>query len=67
MGLGALAVTGEGHVTEGLLVPQVLEGGYHVGLEVVPAQAELLLIVHYDLCFLELFLSNYSDFELTDG
>ena len=46
--LGALAVTGEGHVTEGLLVPQVLEGGHHVGLEVVPAETELLLVIHYD-------------------
>ena len=28
------------------LLPEVLEGGDHVGLEVVPSQAELLLVVH---------------------
>ena len=44
--LAALAVAGNGHVTEGLLISQVLEGGHHVGLEVVPSQTELLLIVH---------------------
>ena len=53
--LGALAVTGEGDVTEGLLIPQVLEGGHHVGLEVVPTEAKLLLIIHYDRFFLEKF------------
>ena len=44
--LGVLALSGDGHVAEGLLVPQVLEGGHHVGLEVVPSQTELLLVVH---------------------
>ena len=42
--LGVLALSGDGHVAEGLLVPQVLEGGHHVGLEVVPAETELLTI-----------------------
>ena len=46
MGLGALTVAGDGHVRKGLLVPQVLEAGHHVGLEVVPSEAELLLVVH---------------------
>ena len=46
MGLGVLTLGGDGHVAEGLLVSEVFEGGHHVGLEVVPSQAELLLIVH---------------------
>ena len=46
MRLCALAVTGDGDVGEGLLVPEVLEAGHHVGLEVVPSKAELLLVVH---------------------
>ena len=46
MGLGALTVTGNGHIRERLLVPEVLEAGHHVGLEVVPSEAELLLVVH---------------------
>ena len=46
MGLGALPVTGDGHIRERLLVPQVLEAGHHVGLEVVPSEAELLLVIH---------------------
>merc|ERR1719348_968266 len=45
--LAALPLTGNGHVCEGLLIPQVLEGGHHVGLEVIPPQAELLLILHF--------------------
>ena len=44
--LGALAVAGQGHVAEGLLVPQVLEAGDHVGLEIVPTETELLLLGH---------------------
>ena len=32
---------GNGDVTEAPLVPQVLKGGHHVGLEVIPAKAEL--------------------------
>ena len=44
--LAALTIAGNRNVTEGLLIPQVFEGGHHVGLEVVPSQAELLLIVH---------------------
>ena len=46
VGLGALPVAGDGHIRERLLVPQVLEAGHHVGLEVVPSEAELLLVVH---------------------
>ena len=44
--LAALPVGCNCHIGERLLVPQVLEAGHHVGLEVVPPQAELLLIVH---------------------
>ena len=44
MGLAGLSVAGQGHVREGLLVPEVLERGDHVGLEVIPPQAELLLV-----------------------
>ena len=44
--LGVLALSGDGHVAEGLLVPQVLEAGDHVGLEIIPAEAELLLVIH---------------------
>jgi len=47
VGLGALPVAGDGHIRERLLVPEVLEAGHHVGLEVVPSQAKLLLIVHF--------------------
>ena len=42
--LGALTIAGQGHVTEGLLIPQMFEGGHHVGLEIIPSQAELLVI-----------------------
>ena len=42
----ALTITGDCNVSEGLLVSEMLEGGDHVGLEVVPSQAELLLVVH---------------------
>ena len=44
MRLAGLAVAGEGDVGEGLLVAEVLERRDHVGLEVVPPQAELLLV-----------------------
>ena len=43
MSLGVLALSGNGHVTERLLVSQVFEGGHHVGLEIVPAETELLV------------------------
>ena len=49
--LAALAVAGDGHVAEGLLISEVLEGGHHVGLEVVPSQTELLLVVHFPIVF----------------
>ena len=41
--LGVLALSGDGDVAERFLVPQMFEGGHHVGLEVIPAQAELLI------------------------
>ena len=44
--LAALTIRRNRHICERLLVPEVLEAGDHVGLEVVPSQAELLLIVH---------------------
>ena len=47
--LAALPVAGQGHVAEGLLVPQMLEGGDHVGLEIIPPQTELLLVIHFCL------------------
>ena len=37
---------GDGDIAEALLVPEVLEGGDHVRLEVVPAEAELLVVGH---------------------
>ena len=37
---------GDRDVTEALLVPEVFEGGDHVGLEVVPSEAELLVVRH---------------------
>ena len=42
--LGVLTLGGDGHVTEGLLIPQVLERGHHVGLKIVPSETELLVI-----------------------
>ena len=42
--LAGLSVTGERDIGEGLLVAEVLERRDHVGLEVVPPQAELLLV-----------------------
>ena len=41
--LGVLALSGNGDVTERLLVSQVFEGRNHVGLEIIPAEAELLI------------------------
>ena len=38
---------GNGDVAEALLISQVLERGDHVGLEVVPAEAELLVVRHF--------------------
>ena len=38
---------GNGDVAEALLISQVLERGDHVGLEVVPAETELLVVSHY--------------------
>ena len=44
MSLGVLAFGGDGDVTERLLVPQVFEGRHHVGLEIVPAETELITV-----------------------
>ena len=38
-----------GYIAEALLIPEVFEGGNHVGLEVIPAKAELLLISHGEM------------------
>ena len=40
-----------GHITEAFLIPEVFEGGDHVGLEVVPAEAELLVVGHGEMLF----------------
>ena len=42
--LSMLTLSCNGYITEGLLVTEMLEGGYHVGLEIVPSEAELLVI-----------------------
>jgi len=47
VGLAALAIAGDGHVSEGLFIPEMLEGSDHVGLEIVPSQTELLLIINH--------------------
>ena len=44
VGLGVLTLGGDGDITEGLLIPQVLERGNHIGLKVVPSKAELLIV-----------------------
>jgi len=44
--LATLTVARNGHVSERLLIPEMLEGSNHVGLEVIPAQAKLLLVIH---------------------
>ena len=41
--LGVLSLGSDGHITERLLIPQVFEGGHHVGLEIIPAETELLI------------------------
>ena len=38
----------DGDIAEALFIPEVFEGGDHVGLEVVPAEAELLVVGHGD-------------------
>ncbi len=60
VGLARLPVAGQGYVSEGLLVPQVLEGRHHVCLEVVPAETKLLLIAlgHLAVC-LSLLCENW--------
>jgi len=45
--LAALSIAGNSHVSEGLFIPEMFEGGDHVGLEVVPSEAELLLIINH--------------------
>ena len=39
----------DGHITEAFLIPEVFEGGDHVGLEVIPAKAELLVVSHGEM------------------
>ena len=46
MSLAALTIRRNRHICERLLVPEVLEAGDHVGLEVIPPKTKLLLIVH---------------------
>jgi len=52
VGLTSLSVASQGDVSERLLVPEVFEGRHHVGLEVVPSQAKLLLIAGHCEVFL---------------
>ena len=44
VGLGVLPLSGDGDITKGLIGAEVLEGVYHVGLEIVPAETKLLSI-----------------------
>ena len=37
---------GNGHVTEALFIPEMLEGGDHIGLEIIPAETKLLFLGH---------------------
>ena len=43
----------DGDVAEALFIPEVFKGGDHVRLEVVPAQAELLIVSHGGLRLFE--------------
>jgi hypothetical protein len=45
VGLGVLPLRGDGDVTEGLVGAEILERRDHVGLEVVPPKAKLLLSI----------------------
>ena len=42
--LARLSIASQRDVCKGLLVAEVLEGGDHVGLEVIPTKAKLLLV-----------------------
>ena len=42
MGLQLRVVTGEGHIKKIFLLPQVPEGGAHVGFKIIPTEAEFL-------------------------
>ena len=37
-----------GHIAEALFISKVFEGGNHVGLEIIPAKAELLIVSHHE-------------------
>lgn len=50
MRLTRLSVAGQRHIREALLVPQMLERRYHVGLEVVPFEKKLLLLTGHCAC-----------------
>ena len=59
--LAALTIAGNRHVTEGLLIPQVFEGGHHVGLEIIPAETELLVTLvsrHLENLKLSIYVQN---------
>ena len=42
-------LSSNGDVAKTFFIPQVFEGGNHVGLEVVPTEAELLVISHGEI------------------
>jgi len=44
--LGVLTLGSNGDIAETFFIPQVFEGCNHVGLEVVPSEAELLVVSH---------------------
>jgi hypothetical protein len=45
-GIKVTDLGGDGDIAEAFLLLKILEGSDHVGLEVVPAQAELLIVRH---------------------
>ena len=57
--LGVLALSGDGDVTERLLVPQMFERSNHIGLEIIPAETELLVTL------ISRHLENYKGLENT--
>lgn len=46
MRLDAASLAGQRHIDEGLVVAQILEGRGDAALVVVPAEAEVLCVVH---------------------
>jgi len=47
VGLSALTVTSNGNICKRLLISEVFKAGNHVGLEIVPSQTKLLLVIHF--------------------